>query len=108
MRTPFHYLKFSSDGLLAFMIVKIISRRAHSVYEIQDALKQEGFIVSTGSIYPIMSALRKAGHARCGFEDGDASPAIKTYELTERGIGLLSGYRSDWKRLTGAVAGLGK
>ncbi len=73
--------------LLEFLIIKILTLSRSSLYgkQIIERLKTRNVTASEGTIYPILSRMRKAKLLEYVFEETDIGPARKHYYLTEYG-----------------------
>ena len=65
-------------------------------------------IASEGTIYPILSRLKRDGLVRTTLEESPSGPARKYYELTRRGELLLTDMNRYWETLTREVSDLRK
>ncbi len=101
-------LKFNNGALLEFFVLKMLSSRTHSLKEISAELKHIGFPAPSGSLYPLMSTLRRKNLVGTGYEEMDSDGPAKTYDLTKGGSERLQELKRDWKHLNATVASLGK
>jgi PadR family transcriptional regulator PadR len=65
-------------------------------------------VVREGTVYPILSRLKRDGLVRTSLEESPEGPARKHYELTRRGEQLLSDMNGYWDVLTRGMADLRK
>src|SRR5689334_10627099 len=88
-------------GVLALCILNIIG---HSRIYGDDIVRQlrdvDALVVREGTIYPILSRLKRDALARTSLEESPEGPARKFYELTRRGEQLLAEMNSHWDGLT--------
>jgi PadR family transcriptional regulator PadR len=68
----------------------------------------DSLVVSEGTIYPILSRLKRDGLVRATLEESPEGPARKYYELTRRSEQVLSRMNAYWDTLTNGIAGLRK
>ena len=87
-------------GVLELCILNVIGRRRVYGY---DAL-----VVREGTIYPILSRLKRDGLVRTSLEESPEGPARKYYELTRRGEQLLTEMNSYWDVLSRGMSNLRK
>src|SRR6478672_12004153 len=102
--------KFSAirKGLLEFMILRIIA--ADKVY-VADMLRRLGpteFATQEGTLYPLLSKMRREGLVNYEWQESDAGPPRKYYELTARGKAQLAELNEYWKSLNTTVSQLGR
>lgn len=62
-------LKLSTGGLLEFMTLKLLSEKTYSIDELIETLKTVGFKTPHGSMYPLMSTLRRNGYETIEWPD---------------------------------------
>ena len=107
---PMNPDKFNAirKGLLEYALLKVIS--SDKVY-VADMLKRLGdteFATQEGTLYPLLSRLRRENLVDYEWRESEAGPPRKYYELTRKGIALLSELDSYWKQLTTTIGHLGK
>jgi PadR family transcriptional regulator, regulatory protein PadR len=102
--------KFSAirKGLLEFAILTIVS--AHRVYaaDILARLSATDFATQEGTLYPLLSRLRREGLLDYEWQESGAGPPRKYYALTRRGQAHLAELDEYWKRLNAMIAQLGR
>ena len=94
-------------GLLEFVILKIVS--ADKVY-VADMLKLLGptqFATQEGTLYPLLSKLRREELVDYEWQESEAGPPRKYYKLTPKGRTQLSTLNDYWKNLNKTLADLG-
>ena len=95
-------------GLLEFLILKIVA--ADKVYA-ADILKRLGasdFATQEGTLYPLLSKMRRDGLLDYEWQESDAGPPRKYYELTGKGKSQLAELNQFWKQLNATITQLGK
>jgi len=72
-------------GLLELAVLKIIS--AHKVYaaDILKRLATTEFITQEGTLYPLLSRLRREGAVAYEWVESESGPPRKYYQLTDTG-----------------------
>lgn len=102
--------KFSAirKGLLEFLILRIVS--TDKVY-VADMLKRLGtteFATQEGTLYPLLSKLRREGLVDYEWQESDAGPPRKYYLLTAKGRSTLADLNEYWKEINATVSQLGR
>jgi PadR family transcriptional regulator PadR len=102
--------KFSAirKGMLEFLVLRIIS--ADKVYA-ADILKQLGatdFATQEGTLYPLLSKMRREGLLDYEWKESEAGPPRKYYELTTMGRAHLKETLEYWDKINGTVKDIGK
>lgn len=90
-------------GVLEFCILNIISRGAVYASEMLDELTNARIMVVEGTLYPLLTRLRKAELVEYQWIESDAGPPRKYYTLTDKGEDFLLGLTETWLELTGAT-----
>jgi PadR family transcriptional regulator PadR len=101
--------KFTSirKGLLEFLLLKIISADKVYVADILRQLKDTEFATQEGTLYPLLSKMRREKLLDYEWKESDAGPPRKYYELTARGREQLRETAEYWQRISGTVKNLG-
>lgn len=95
-------------GLLEFVILKVVA--AEKVY-VADMLKLLGdteFATQEGTLYPLLSKLRREQLVDYEWQESDAGPPRKYYKLTAQGRAQLAALNDYWKELNRTLARLEK
>jgi PadR family transcriptional regulator PadR len=95
-------------GLLEFLVLKIVG--AHSVYvpDILRRLAETEFATQEGTLYPLLSKLRREALVQYEWQESDAGPPRKYYQLTAAGQARLTALEDYWNRLNQTIAELGQ
>jgi len=94
-------------GLLEFLILAIVA--ADDVYaaDILERLKSTDFATREGTLYPLLSRMRRDGLLDYEWQESAAGPPRKYYRLTETGRAELADFRAYWTTLTTVIDTLG-
>ena len=57
-----------------------------------------GLLTSEGTIYPLLSRLRRDGLVTTTWQESDAGPPRRYYALTDDGRACLEAFVADWQR----------
>ena len=95
-------------GLLEFLLLKIISAAKVYVADILRQLKGTEFATQEGTLYPLLSKMRREKLLDYEWKESDAGPPRKYYELTARGREQLRETSDYWQRISGTVKSLGQ
>ncbi len=93
-------------GVLEMCILAIISREEVYASDIIERLKKENLIVVEGTLYPMLSRLKKAGHLDHFWLESQAGPPRKYYKLTPSGEEFLNQLTESWNTMVQSVSGL--
>lgn len=95
-------------GLLEFLILKIISVHEMYVADMLTRLSSTEFATQEGTLYPLLSKLRREGLVDYTWQESDAGPPRKYYTLTAKGRAQLDELDEYWKSLNATITGLGR
>ena len=95
-------------GLLEFLILKIVSADKVYAADILKRLGETDFATQEGTLYPLLSKMRRDGLLDYEWQESDAGPPRKYYELTPKGASQLEELNDYWKHLNSTVTKLGR
>ena len=83
---------------------------ARSIYvpDILRRLASTEFATQEGTLYPLLSRLRREGLVDYEWQESGLGPPRKYYRLTAAGQGQLEGFQSYWARLNATISDLGQ
>jgi PadR family transcriptional regulator PadR len=102
--------KFASirKGLLEFLILKIVVADKVYAADILERLSETEFATQEGTLYPLLSKMRRDGLLDYEWQESDAGPPRKYYELTAKGKSQLADLNAYWKQLNATITQLGR
>ncbi|HWF85365.1 MAG TPA: PadR family transcriptional regulator [Vicinamibacterales bacterium] len=95
------------QGTLDLLILQVVSLGTLHGYAIAQRLNQiskEALQVQQGSLYPALHRLEKRGWLRAEWRTADSGREAKFYALTAAGRRRLDVERTEWSRLSQAIA----
>lgn len=95
-------------GLLEFLILKIISANEMYVADMLQRLSTTEFATQEGTLYPLLSKLRRDGLVDYVWEESEAGPPRKYYRLTQKGKLQLADLNDYWKSINATISQLGR
>jgi PadR family transcriptional regulator, regulatory protein PadR len=95
-------------GLLEFLILKIVAANKVYVADILERLSDTDFATQEGTLYPLLSKMRRDGLLDYEWQESDAGPPRKYYELTAKGKTQLGELNDYWKHLNATISQLGR
>ncbi len=96
------------SGLLEFVILKIISGEQVYVADIIKRLSETEFKTQEGTLYPLLSRLRREELVEYEWKESEAGPPRKYYRLTDKGTEQLKEMQNYWKDIIQTISKLGK
>ena len=97
------------QGTLDLLILQTLQWGARHGYGISQAIRAgsgEVLQVDAGSLYPALHRLERKKWIKAEWKVSENNQQIKTYQLTAAGKKQLTAERSNWERLTAAMAGI--
>ncbi len=95
-------------GLLEFLLLKIIAADKVYVADILRQLKETEFATQEGTLYPLLSKMRREKLLDYEWQESEAGPPRKYYQLTTRGRERLRETTEYWQKISGTVKDLGQ
>ncbi len=95
-------------GLLEFLLLDIVSSGEVYVADILERLSTTDFATREGTLYPLLSRMRREGLLDHDWRESTAGPPRKYYRLTGLGREHLADFRAYWASLTALIDELGR
>lgn len=86
-------------GMLEFCVLLLISKREVYASEIISQLKEAHMIVVEGTLYPLLSRLKKDGLLTYRWEESPSGPPRKYYDITPMGMQFLALLQEAWQEV---------
>ena len=91
-------------GVLEHCVLAVMRKKESYAYEIVRVLSDAGGLVtSEGTIYPLLSRLRRDGLVDTTWRESETGPPRRYYRLTSQGQRSLDAFVEDWARFRDAV-----
>ena len=102
--------KFASirKGLLEFLILKIIASDKVYVADMLRRLSTTEFATQEGTLYPLLSKMRREGAVDYEWQESDAGPPRKYYKLTPKGRAQLDELTDYWAYINQTLENVGQ
>jgi PadR family transcriptional regulator PadR len=94
-------------GLLEFLVLKIVGVRSVYVPDILRRLAGTEFATQEGTLYPLLSKLRREDLVQYEWQESDAGPPRKYYRLTDSGRAQLATLDEYWSRINRTISEIG-
>lgn len=91
-------------GILEYCILSILQKRDCYTSEILEELKSVKLLVVEGTVYPLLTRLKNDELLSYRWEESNAGPPRKYYQLTDKGTLFLLELGKTWTELSDAVA----
>src|SRR5579859_6682543 len=102
--------KFSAirKGLLEFLVLKIVAADKVYVADILTQLSGTEFATQEGTLYPLLSKMRREELVDYEWKESESGPPRKYYELTGKGRSQLREFKDYWDYLNTTINQLGR
>lgn len=90
-------------GALELAVLALLHQAPRYGGKVVEDLTAGGLDVSTGTIYPVLTRLKKAELVQTHWEESPAGPPRKFYTLTDAGQEELRDLASAWRSLSGTI-----
>ena len=94
-------------GTLDMCVLALLSRQPLHAYGVVQCLRERGFTQSSyGTVYPLVSRLRRQGLLAQNLQSGSSGPARNVLELTDAGRAALTEWASQWREINERITQL--
>lgn len=84
-------------GVVQHCVLALLADEPRYSYDLVTALGEHApLVTSEGTIYPLLSRLRKQGLVATSMQESDVGPPRRYYELTDAGRRQLDSFRAVW------------
>lgn len=91
-------------GVLEYCVLALLRGRELYSYEIVHALgSEDGLVTSEGTLYPLLSRLRRDGVVDTSWRESQSGPPRRYYRLTSAGEYRLQAFVAEWSRFRSSV-----
>ena len=95
-------------GLLEFLILKIVAANKVYAADILRRLSDTEFATQEGTLYPLLSKMRRDGLLDYEWQESEAGPPRKYYSLTSKGRAHLGELDAYWRHINKTISQLGR
>jgi PadR family transcriptional regulator, regulatory protein PadR len=94
-------------GALEFCVLALLRDAERYGFELVRSLSAvDGLVTSEGTIYPLLTRLRKEQLVTTFWRESDSGPPRRYYRLTESGAAALASFSDEWARFRDGVDAL--
>jgi PadR family transcriptional regulator PadR len=91
-------------GTLQFCVLSLLADEERYGFDLVRGLAEmDGMVTSEGTIYPLLSRLRRDGLVESNWQESPSGPPRRYYRLTDAGRSALEGFKLEWRRFRDAV-----
>jgi PadR family transcriptional regulator len=101
---PSELLSQLRRGALEYCVLALLTHEERYAFDLVRTLGSiDGMVTGEGTLYPLLSRLKKAGHVATTWRESDAGPPRKYYAITEAGRRAVDEFSVEWSRFRDAV-----
>ena len=91
-------------GTLQYCVLALLADEERYGFDLVRSLAEtDGMVTSEGTIYPLLSRLRRDGLVDTSWRESTSGPPRRYYRLTAAGRSALAGFTVEWSRFRDAV-----
>jgi PadR family transcriptional regulator PadR len=91
-------------GTLQYCVLSLLAEEERYGFDLVRGLAEmDGMVTSEGTIYPLLSRLRRDGLVESTWQESPSGPPRRYYRLTQAGRAALEAFRLEWRRFRDAV-----
>lgn len=91
-------------GTLEYCVLALLRDEERYAFDLVKTLAEsDGMVTSEGTIYPLLSRLRRDGLVSSTWEESPSGPPRRYYRLTPKGDKALAAFVEEWRRFRDAV-----
>ena len=91
-------------GVLEYCVLALLREGERYAYDLVHALAEvDGLVTSEGTMYPLLSRLRREGLVTTSWVESDSGPPRRYYALTDQGRRALDRFVGEWATFRNAV-----
>ena len=91
-------------GTLQYCVLALLADEERYGFDLVRSLAEtDGMVTSEGTIYPLLSRLRRDGLVETTWRESTSGPPRRYYRLTTAGRSALDAFKDEWGRFRDAV-----
>lgn len=94
-------------GMLEFLVLKVVAAEKVYAADILEHLGRTEFATQEGTLYPLLSKMRRESLLDYEWKESESGPPRKYYELTAKGRSQLRETSEYWQKISDTVKELG-
>lgn len=93
-------------GVLEMVVLQLLAAQPSYGGELLERLATNDLDVSEGTLYPLLSRVKKAGYVDTSWAPSPSGPPRKIYTVTDTGHAHLTDLKTQWQRFSASVSAL--
>ena len=84
-------------GVLEHCVLALTEHEARYAYDLVNDLAAAGLVASEGTVYPLLSRLRRDGLVDTVWRESPSGPPRRYYTHTQQGRASIEAFRKSWR-----------
>ncbi len=90
-------------GVLEHAVLALLEHEERYGYDLVSELSEAGLVASEGTVYPLLSRLRKDDLVVTVWRESDSGPPRRYYRISSTGAAALAEFRTAWAQFSASV-----
>ncbi|GAA1331853.1 PadR family transcriptional regulator [Saccharothrix algeriensis] len=90
-------------GVVEYCVLALLGQRERYAVELVSVLGRHGLIGGEGTIYPLLSRLRRQGLVETTWQESATGPPRRYYRISPQGAAAVERFARDWTALSESV-----
>jgi PadR family transcriptional regulator PadR len=91
-------------GAIEYCVLALLKGRERYGFElVQELSAADGLVTSDGTVYPLLTRLRREGLVETNWQESNQGPPRRYYSITKEGNGALASFADQWMRFRSGV-----
>jgi PadR family transcriptional regulator PadR len=91
-------------GTIEYCVLAVLKDGERYGFDLVKGLGEvDGMVTSEGTIYPLLTRLRKDGLVSSAWKESSQGPPRRYYQITRKGERALEDFATEWRRFSTAV-----
>ena len=91
-------------GTLEYCVLAVLRKGERYAFDLVKTLAQvDGMVTSEGTLYPLLTRLRKDGLVSSAWKESSKGPPRRYYRITPTGTQALEDFTQEWRRFSTSV-----
>jgi PadR family transcriptional regulator, regulatory protein PadR len=91
-------------GTLEYCVLAVLRKEERYAFDLVKTLAEvDGMVTSEGTLYPLLTRLRKDGLVSSAWKESPKGPPRRYYRITAKGTRALDDFTQEWRRFRSSV-----
>lgn len=91
-------------GTLEYCVLAVLKKGERYTFDLVKTMAAvDGMVTSEGTLYPLLTRLRKDGLVKSSWQESPKGPPRRYYRITPKGARALADFTEEWRRFRSSV-----